>query len=206
MTAAEAAISSAALAPVPVSEQAPAASPLAALNGYVYFSAKGYTISAPTAVLNKVPATALQQLRAYDEQVNSEIAAGVYVMQADGTAVPAAAPALVDGSVTLDKKGTEAAGTVNHTWSGRHGSVTTHWYGMSAHLDSYLANKVIGGFWVGAGVSLAATELGGAPAIVGIALGTAAGALQLCQASGGSLTVYWLGVIAPGAFVCNPFA
>ncbi|MFI9649690.1 hypothetical protein ACIHAA_25785 [Streptomyces sp. NPDC052040] len=52
-----------------------------------------------------------------------------------------------------------------------------------------------------------ASLLGGGhvAAVVAAALGTAAGAIQVCQHKDGWTILYWLGSIAPYAFVCNPF-
>ncbi|MEA2147873.1 MAG: hypothetical protein QOG59_3460, partial [Solirubrobacteraceae bacterium] len=65
-----------------------------------------------------------------------------------------------------------------------------------------------GGFWVGAGVAALAAALGGGPyaAAVAAVLGITAGALQVCEDSHNRLTVYFIGTIGPGGWVCNPFA
>jgi hypothetical protein len=164
------------------------------LNGHVYFSSTGFKIDAAQETLDKVPAANLARLTGHIAEVNQNIASGKAAMFSDGEArpLPAQSSAPLKGR-SLD-------------WNFQHGYITEPWYGYHVHLDSYLANKLIGGVWVGAGAAFAATELGGAPAIFGIALGTAAGALQVCQASDDSLDVYFLGLVVYNGFVCNPFA
>lgn len=175
--------------PQPVSDQAPGDSALAPLNGHVYFSSVGFKIETSADVLALVPEAELARVRSHIQETNEDIAADKLIMMSNGAAVPVA------DVVQPAKK-----------YSGRHGYIESHWYGWKIHMDGYLANKVIGGTWVAAGAALAASEFGGAPAIFGIALGTAAGALQVCQSSGGSLNVYFLHAIVYNGFVCNPFA
>ncbi|TQF02847.1 hypothetical protein E6W39_11985 [Kitasatospora acidiphila] len=93
------------------------------------------------------------------------------------------------------------------TWRGHDGYIKTHWYGIEVGLDSWLTNKVEGGFWVGAGVAGLAAALGGGPyaAAVAAALGIIAGGIQVCQHRDGWTIIYWLGSIGAGGFVCNPF-
>ncbi|MBD0689010.1 hypothetical protein [Streptomyces sp. CBMA123] len=92
-------------------------------------------------------------------------------------------------------------------WRGRHGYIKTHWYGVEVGLDSWLTNKVEGGFWTGAGISGLVAALGGGPyaGAVAAALGVIAGGIQVCQHQNGWTYIYWVGGIGAGGFVCNPF-
>jgi hypothetical protein len=177
------------------SEATPPGSALAPLNGHVLFSRRGYKVDASSATIGQVPSADFAQLKTYFKSVNRAIYRGELTMGSDGIATPAAKHA--DGRVVP-----------NRTWRGRHGYIRTHWYGLQVTLDSYLANKVIGGFWVGTGIAALAAALGGGPYAAAIAavLGIAAGALQLCQNSDYRVTVYFLGSIGVGGWVCNPFA
>lgn len=188
---------------LPSGEVAPQSSPLHVLNGYVTFSNSGYSIDAPASVLKQVPATQLAQLRSYVADVNANIRSGKLAMSPEGVAVPT--------NVLTDEIG-QSTGQTGHpspnaTWRGRHGYIKTHWYGVEVGLDSWLTNKVEGGFWTGAGISGLVAALGGGPyaAAVAAALGVIAGGIQVCQHQNGWTYIYWVGGIGAGGFVCNPF-
>ncbi|WP_280726265.1 hypothetical protein [Kitasatospora sp. MAA4] len=189
--------------PLPASELAPQSSPLHVLNGYVTFSKSGYAIDAPASVLNKVPAAQLEQLQSFLAQVNGNIKSGKLEMSADGVAVPTDA--------LLESVGQSTGGGLHPipmgTWRSHDGYIKTHWYGIEVGLDSWLTNKVEGGFWVGAGVAGLAAALGGGPyaGAAAAALGIIAGGIQVCQHRDGWTIIYWLGTIGAGGFVCNPF-
>ncbi|MEU8517918.1 hypothetical protein AB0C76_41135 [Kitasatospora sp. NPDC048722] len=188
---------------LPSGELAPASSPLHVLNGYVTFSTSGYAIDAPASVLKQVPAAQLAQLRSYVADVNANIKSGKLAMSPEGVAVPTDA--------LTDEAGPSTGGTghpsPNATWRGRHGYIKTHWYGVEVGLDSWLTNKVEGGFWTGAGISGLVAALGGGPyaGAVAAALGVIAGGIQVCQHQNGWTYIYWVGTIGAGGFVCNPF-
>ncbi|MBD0690869.1 hypothetical protein BG452_32650 [Streptomyces sp. CBMA123] len=181
-------------------ELAPSSSPLHVLNGYVTFSASGYSLDAPASVLKQVPQAQLEQLRSYLAQVNGNIKSGKLEMSPDGVAVPTDA--------LLDQVRQSTGHPVPHsTWRGHDGYIKSHWYGIEVGLDSWLTNKVEGGFWVGAGVAGLVAALGGGPyaGAVAAALGVIAGGIQVCQHRDGWTIIYWLGTIGAGGFVCNPF-
>lgn len=176
--------------PVPSGEYVPDGSPLAPLNGHVFFSASGYMIDAPQDQLNRVPTDKLATLRSYVAKTNADIAAGALKIIANGV-----------GSlshVASPAPSTEFA----PNWSGSHGYVELHWYGWKIYVDSYLANKIIGGTWTAAGIS----AMMGVDAPVAAAIGASAGIMQLCQNSKGAITFYYVGVFPTGGFVCNPFS
>lgn len=176
---------------VPTSEWLPVDNQLSILNSYIQFSSVGFQIAAPDDVLQKVPATQLDALHATISQINSYVAEKKLTMTANGIAIP------TRHSKLLSK------------WSGEHGYIETHWYGLEVHLDAYAASKVINGAWAGSGSAALAAVLGGGPWAVPVsaALATGAGVVGLCQASNGSVTVYFLTLTSPlPAAVCNPFA
>ncbi|TXR51548.1 hypothetical protein [Quadrisphaera setariae] len=176
---------------IPKAERLPSSSPLSALNNYIEFSSTGYRITAPQSVLAKVPSLDLATLQKNIAATNAGISQQKQVMTSSAVAVDA--PPLFESKVTT---------------SGRHGYIKSHWYGYEIHLDAYLANKVIGGLWTGSGgAALIAVALGGGPAAgtVSVALATGAGAVQLCQASDNSVTIY---LVTRGVYtlLCNPLS
>lgn len=187
---------------LPAGELAPQSSPLHVLNDYVTFSKSGYSIDAPASVLKKVPAAQLEQLQSFMAQVNANIKSGKLEMSPDGVAVPS------DG--LLESVGQSTGGGQHPipmtTWRGHDGYIKTHWYGIEVGLDSWLTNKVEGGFWVGAGVAGLAAALGGGhyAAAVAAALGVIAGGIQVCQHRDGWTIIYWLGTIGAGASSATP--
>ncbi|HEX7351637.1 hypothetical protein [Brachybacterium sp.] len=95
-------------------------------------------------------------------------------------------------------------------YTGPHGSISAHWYGLKIHFDSYLAGKVTAGTAtasaIAGGIGLATSEtgVGGiAGGAVATALAAASGIIGLCQEADGSVTWYWL---LNGVGACNPFA
>jgi hypothetical protein len=185
-------------APIPVKEFTPAASPLHALNGYVYFSKDGFILKAPKTVLSQVPRANLRSLESYLTHVNSDIKSGKLTMTASGVAIPVTSASRAAG-VHADQ--------VTAFASARHGYIKAHWYGIEVGLDSWLTNKVEGGTWTASGASGLAALLGGGQyaGAVAAALAVAAGEIQVCQHRDGWTIIYWLGTISPTAFACNPF-
>ncbi|MFE5039434.1 hypothetical protein [Streptomyces sp. NPDC056683] len=186
------------LTPVASTDAAPSSSPLHALNGYVSYSQDGYRIDAPASVLAEVPQADLDKLDAYIDAVNSDIKSGNLVMSAEGVAESAPSEAPARNASAVEQAAAQSKG---------HGYIKSHWYGVEVGLDSWLTNKVEGGAWTGAGLATLASLLGGGrtASLVAAALGTAAGAIQVCQHKDGWTILYWLGSIVPTAFVCNPF-
>ncbi|MGP9605049.1 MULTISPECIES: hypothetical protein [unclassified Brachybacterium] len=95
-------------------------------------------------------------------------------------------------------------------YTGPHGSISAHWYGLKIHFDSYLAGKVTAGTATasviagGIGLATSGTGVGGiAGGVVASALAAASGVIGMCQEEDGSVTWYWL---LNGLGACNPFA
>lgn len=111
--------------------------------------------------------------------------------------------------------GTAGGGLVAHAggkilYTGPHGSISAHWYGLKIKFDSYLAGKVMAGtatasaIAAGIGLASAETAVGGiAGGVVAAALAAASSVIGLCQDEDGSVTWYWL---LNGLGACNPFA
>lgn len=95
-------------------------------------------------------------------------------------------------------------------YTGPHGSISAHSYGLKIHFDSYIAGKVTSGTATASviagaiGLATSGTGVGGiAGGVVASALAAASGVIGMCQEEDGSVTWYWL---LNGVGACNPFA
>lgn len=186
--------------PIPAAEHAISGSVYFPLNGYISYSSAGYSLTAPAKVLAQVPAASLSNLQQYLQTTNSDIKAGTLVMGANGVAgVPA-----TKANASLAEP--NAVATPDARWTGKHGYIETHWYGLKVKLDSYLTGKVIAGLGLGSGVSWLEAELGGGryAGAVAAALAVAAASVYLCQHSNGNTYLYFIN-LPVYTWGCNPF-
>ncbi len=176
----------------PATEDVPSSSPLAPLNGHIFYSAAGFTITASATELGSVEPSALAGLRSEFTLTAAAIAGGRQVMGSGGYATTSAATASADRRVSP-------------LWLHRfrHSFIASHWYGYQVGTDAWMTNKLENGFWVADGVAAVAALLGGGVLAVAIAAGLTifAGSLGLCQKTSGWTYSYHVG----SAIFCNPF-
>ena len=174
-------------------ERSVGASMTETLAPYVATTAAGWSLNAPSSVLNSVPADQLDAIRKHIGETNALIVKGEMVMTPDGIAVPA-----VGVRPQLAEK----------RWKGQHGYIENHWYGWKLHLDSYMVSKLTGALSGSTALALLVQAVGATGPAFPIVVAESAfiiAEIQVCKSEKGDVNVYLVGVPPEYAVACNPF-